>query len=153
MLVKGVSPERAAFFGSLFYTGITAGRALSGLLTIKFSNSQMVKLGSALIALGIVFMLLPFGNTVCLAGFVLIGFGCAPIYPCILHSTPTLFGEDASRSLIGLQMACSSAGACVMAPVFGVIANRVNASLMPWYLLIILAVMVFMHLRVERKRA
>ncbi len=153
VLVRGLTPERAAFFGSLFYTGITLGRALSGFMTIKFSNARMIVLGSAVIATGVLCMLLPFGSVVSLVGFVLIGFGCAPIYPCILHSTPSLFGEEASRSLIGIQMAFASAGSCIMPPLFGLMAKRITAALMPWYLLLILAVMLFMHRAVMKIRA
>ena len=144
-LHKGVSPETAAGFASMFFLGITAGRALSGFLTMRLSDVQMVRLGQGLIGGGIVIMLLPLGAAASLAGFVIIGLGCAPVYPCIIHSTPAHFGADKSQAIIGIQMACAYVGTCLMPPLFGLIANHISVALLPWYLIAILALMVVMH--------
>ena len=101
-LHKGLSEETAAFFASLFFIGITAGRGLNGFLTIKFSDNNLIRGGQCIIALGIAALLLPFGDLFSLAGLVLIGLGCAPIYPCIIHSTPIHFGPERSQALIGV---------------------------------------------------
>ena len=144
-LHKGVSPETAAGFASMFFLGITAGRALSGFLTMRLSDVQMVRLGQGLIGGGIVIMLLPLGAAASLAGFVIIGLGCAPVYPCIIHSTPAHFGADKSQAIIGIQMACAYVGTCLMPPLFGLIANHISVALLPWYLIAILALMIVMH--------
>ena len=144
-LHKGVSPETAAGFASMFFLGITAGRALSGFLTMRLSDVQMIRLGQGLIGGGIVIMLLPLGAAASLAGFVIIGLGCAPVYPCIIHSTPAHFGADKSQAIIGIQMACAYVGTCLMPPLFGLIANHIGVSLLPWYLIAILALMIVMH--------
>ena len=144
-LHKGVSPETAAGFASMFFLGITAGRALSGFLTMRLSDVQMVRLGQGLIGGGIVIMLLPLGAAASLAGFVIIGLGCAPVYPCIIHSTPAHFGADKSQAIIGIQMACAYVGTCLMPPLFGLIANHISVALLPWYLIVILALMIVMH--------
>ena len=75
---------------ALFFIGITVGRALSGFITMKLSDPQMIRMGQAIILAGILIMLLPvgFGSQ---AGLLMIGLGCAPIYPCIIHSTPDHF--------------------------------------------------------------
>lgn len=145
VLRKDVAPETAASFASLFYIGITVGRALSGFLTMKLSDGQMVRLGQGMIALGLAAFLLPLGEYAALAGLILIGLGCAPIYPCIIHSTPEHFGAEKSQIIIGVQMASAYVGNCLMPPLFGLIANHITASLFPFYLLAILALMVFMH--------
>ena len=144
-LHKGVDAELAASFGSLFFIGITIGRALSGFLTVRFSDVQMVRTGLKVIALGILAMVLPAGTTLSLAGLVLIGLGCAPIYPCIIHSTPTHFGAQRSQALIGVQMASAYVGTCLMPPLFGLIAKHLSVSLFPGYLLAILALMALTH--------
>ena len=144
-LHKGVSPETAAGFASMFFLGITAGRALSGFLTMRLSDVQMIRLGQGLIGGGIVILLLPLGAAASLAGFVIIGLGCAPVYPCIIHSTPAHFGVDKSQAIIGIQMACAYVGTCLMPPLFGLIANHIGVSLLPWYLIAILALMIVMH--------
>ncbi len=152
-LQRGLSAEQAASFASMFFLGITAGRALSGFLTIRFNDRQMVRLGQALIALGCVVVLLPVSSEFALAGLILIGLGCAPIYPCMLHATPEQFGADRSQAIIGVEMASAYIGTCLMPPIFGGIASLVGIGLLPVYLLVILALMVWMFgkLKGERK--
>lgn len=140
-----IHPETAAAWSSLFYLGITSGRFISGFVTFKLNDTQMIRLGFAILALGVALVLLPLGIDFTLAGLVLIGLGCAPIYPCIIHSTPEHFGIENSQAMVGVQMASAYLGNCVMPPLFGLIANHVNIGLFPVYLLLILAVMVGMH--------
>lgn len=149
-LYKGVSAERAASFASMFYIGITVGRALSGFVTMKFNDTQMVRLGQCLIALGIVTMLIPGAKQVSLAGLIMIGLGCAPIYPCIIHSTPDRFGADKSQAIIGVEMASAYVGTCIMPPVFGLMASVTGTGLLPSYLLVILIMMSVVFMRLTR---
>lgn len=90
-------------------------------------------------------MLLPVGETISLIGFIVVGLGCAPIYPCVIHSTPEHFGADKSQAIIGIQMASAYVGSCLMPPIFGLIASHITVSLLPFYLLVILGLMVLMH--------
>ena len=152
-LYRGVSAETAARFASLFYIGITAGRAVSGFLTMKLNDTGMTRLGQGLIGLGIFILLLPFGQQLSLLGFIVIGLGCAPIYPCIIHSTPAHFGADKSQAIIGVQMASAYVGSCLMPPVFGLIANSLTISLLPVFLIIILVLMIIMHEALEKRTA
>ena len=144
-LYKGVPVETAASFGAMFFIGITAGRAISGFLTIKLTDLKMIRLGQALILAGIVIMFLPLNAYTTLAGLIMIGLGCAPIYPCIIHSTPAHFGEDKSQAVIGVQMAFAYTGTLCMPPLFGIIANTITVALLPVYLIILLVLMVVMH--------
>ena len=150
-LYKGISAETAATFASMFYIGITIGRALCGFVTMKLNDVQMIRLGQVLIAVGILIMFLPFGQTLSLVGLIVIGLGCAPIYPCIIHSTPTHFGADKSQAIIGIQMASAYVGTLLMPPVFGLIANHITVALLPVYLFIILILMFVMHEALTKK--
>lgn len=152
-LHKGVSSETAAIFASLFYIGITVGRAISGFITMKLNDTQMVRLGQSIIVLGIRAMVLPGSNVLALAGLILIGLGCAPIYPCVIHSTPAHFGADKSQAIIGVQMAFAYIGILAMPPLFGVLASRISVALLPCYLFAILVVMVIMHELLTKKTA
>lgn len=141
--------ETAAGWSSLFYLGITAGRFVSGFITMKLNDKQMINLGFVILALGVV--LVPLGSTFSLAGLLLIGLGCAPIYPCIIHSTPEHFGTHNSQAMVGVQMASAYLGNCIMPPLFGLVANHIDIGLLPVYLLVILAVMVIMYRRTCQK--
>lgn len=150
-LYKGVPADTAAFFASMFFIGITVGRAVNGFLTMKLSDTQLIRLGEGIILVGIAAMLLPMGETVSILGLILVGLGCAPIYPCIIHSTPAHFGEERSQALIGVQMASAYVGICLMPPLFGLIANHITVALLPVFLLVILVLMAVMHERLIRK--
>ena len=150
-LYKGVPVETAASFGAMFFIGITVGRAISGFLTIKLTDIKMIRFGQALILVGIVILFLPLNAYASLAGLIMIGLGCAPIYPCIIHSTPSHFGEDKSQAVIGVQMAFAYTGTLCMPPLFGIIANTITVALLPVYLIILLVLMVVMHEALLRK--
>lgn len=150
VLNRGLSEEAAAGFGSLFLIGITAGRALNGFLTFKLSDETLIRLGQGIMLLGIAIMLLPLSAWSALAGLLLIGLGCAPIYPCVIHSTPAHFGEEKSQALIGVQMASAYVGVCVMPPLFGILADHIDVALLPWYLGAITLTMTYMCERLNR---
>lgn len=153
VLNRAIAAETAASWASLFFLGITAGRAASGFLTMRFDDVQMVRMGQGIIAAGILALMLPIGGRAALLSLLLIGAGCAPIYPCIIHATPANFGADKSQAIIGVQMASAYVGTCLMPPLFGLIANHISISLFPYYLLFILALMVIMHERMQKRSA
>lgn len=143
-LYKGVSKDKAASYAAMFFVGITVGRAASGFITMKLKDAQMVRLGQVLILVGVLVMFIPGNAEITLFGLILIGLGCAPIYPCIIHSTPAHFGEDKSQAIIGAQMAFAYMGTLLMPPLFGVIANKITVALLPVYLLVLLILMLIM---------
>ena len=145
VLYHHLDAETAASFASLFYIGITVGRGINGFIALKLNDTQMIRMGQTIIAVGIALLLLPFGETTALIGLVTVGLGCAPVYPCVIHSTPAHFGADKSQAIIGVQMACAYVGSLAMPPIFGLIANHISAALFPVYLLVILALMFVMH--------
>jgi fucose permease len=148
---NGLDEETAASLASLFMLGLTFGRFLNGFLTYKINDTNLIRLGQGFIGLGIVAMMLPLGELATMTGLTLMGLGCAPIYPCIIHSTPEHFGEENSQALIGVQMASAYVGICAMPPMFGLLANHIGAFLLPWYTGAILALMAVMCERLDRK--
>ena len=152
-LVRGIDAETAARWASLFYVGITIGRGVCGFLTMKISDQNMIRLGQALIAAGVVLILAPLGQGTLFAGLITVGLGCAPIYPSIIHETPVNFGRDVSMSMTGLQMATAYVGSCLMPPLFGLLAQYVTPTLYPWFLAVILALMFAMAESLHRRTA
>ncbi len=147
----GMGEEEAAGLAGLFFIGITLGRAANGFLTYKLNDTNLIRIGQGIIVAGVVLMALPLGKYGAVAGLLLAGLGCAPIYPCIIHSTPEHFGAENSQAIIGVQMAAAYVGNLVMPPLFGVLANHVSVSLMPAYLGIITLVMIIMCEKLNRK--
>lgn len=150
VLARNVSPELAARFASFFYIGITVGRGICGFITFKLNDKQMVRLGLFIILIGVILIFLPNQN-LSLAGLIIIGLGCAPVYPSMIHSTPLRFGADKSQAVIGMQMATAYIGTTLMPPIYGLFANFVNANILPFYLGAILILMFVMHEICEKK--
>ena len=145
------SPEAAAGFASMFYIGVTLGRFINGFLAMKLSDKFLIRMGTGVIAVGIVFLFIPLHFAFALIGFIVIGLGCAPIYPCIIHMTPDVFGKDKSQAMIGVQMAFAYVGILAMPPLFGVIAQSISISLLPIFLAIFLILIFAMHELVLKK--
>lgn len=150
VLNRGIDAETAAKWASLFYFGITAGRFLCGFVSDRAGDRRMVRWGQIAAGLGVLLVLLPLGNAVLFAGLILIGIGCAPIFPSLLHETPVNFGSENSQSIMGLQMASAYVGTTFMPPLFGLLAEKVSIRLYPVFLLVFVLLMTAMVERVNR---
>jgi len=145
VLDRGIGVEAAARWASLFYLGITIGRFLNGFVADRAGNRTMIRIGLGIISLGLLAVILPLKSSgLTLAGLLLIGLGCAPIYPCIIHETPRNFGAENSQAIIGIQMASAYTGSTFMPPVFGFLADRLSIGFYPVYLILFLIMMVVM---------
>lgn len=147
---KGVSAEKAAGWGAIFFLGITIGRFISGFLTAKFNDKQMVRIGIVILSAGIVTLILPFGNIGAVIGLFLIGIGCAPVYPCLIHSTPERFGAEKSQAVIGIQMASAYVGSTFMPPLFGLISDVVSIATLPLFIGLLLVLMFLLSERLNK---
>lgn len=149
-LHAGFTADEAASLGSLFFLGITFGRAISGFITMKLNDTSMVRLGFIITAAGIILLCIPFCHLGAIVGVLLVGLGCAPIYPCMMHATPQHFGAVNSQALMGIQTASAYVGTALMPPLFGLIANHISISLMGLYLLAMLLFMIISHQKLTR---
>jgi fucose permease len=142
--IRGVAPELAASFASLFFIGLTFGRFVGGFMMNKVTPRSMIRLGACIIFLGIILVFIPVNLTLLsLIGFVVIGLGCAPIYPCIINSTPTNFGAENSGAIIGIQMASAYVGTTVAPPLFAVLGRWISLHILPIYLAVFAIIMIF----------
>ena len=148
---KKITAETAAAFASFFFIGITVGRFISGIISNKISDKKLIQIGTGIIILGIIFISIPVKiSTPSLLGFVIMGLGCAPIYPAIIHSTPKNFGKENSQSIIGIQMASAYVGSTFIPPIFGLIANYININLLSIFLMFFVVLMFIMTQKVNK---
>ena len=157
---RGLSSHTAASFVGLFYIGITAGRFLSGFITDKFGDKKMIRLGICGILIGVVFLMIPANQLFPgykmlkemfpLIGLGFVGFGCAPIYPSVIHATPDNFGKENSQAIIGIQMAFAYMGVIIMPALFGIISQYITIALFPMYILLITLVMFMMSEKMNK---
>jgi len=142
---RGINTETAARYASLFFIGITVGRFLCGIISDKIGDRNMIRIGIGIIFTGIAALLIPLkADWLCLNGLVIIGLGCAPVYPAIIHATPSNFGKENSQAVIGAQMASAYVGSTFIPPLFGIIISVMDIGLLPVFLLIFAALVLFM---------
>ncbi|MCR5267730.1 MAG: MFS transporter [Lachnospiraceae bacterium] len=143
--VRNVDTTTAARFASLFFIGITVGRFLNGFVADRFGDRKMIRIGIVITIIGNVMVLLPVPvKIVALIGLIVIGLGCAPIYPCVIHATPANFGRENSQAIVGIQMASAYLGSTLMPPLFGLIAQYVSLALYPYYMMLFSLLMLIM---------
>ncbi len=134
--VLDFTADRAALWVSLYYGGITAGRFLSGLFAIKFNNRVLLKTGAIIILSGTTLLAASLINAMpewtALAGFIIIGLGCAPMFPGMLHETPVRFGKKHAQTLMGIQMAVAYTSVTLLPPFFGWTATLFSTALLPF---------------------
>jgi fucose permease len=147
---KGFAADEAARLVSLYYLGITAGRLFSGFLTKYFSNRQLVNLGQVVIAIGLGLLFMPY-DVMLLPGFLIVGLGCAPIFPSLLHETPVNFGEKHSQKIMGMQMASAYVGITLMPFLFGKITTLTGYSSLVYFLGIFLLLMALLTKALNQK--
>ncbi|MDK8643623.1 MFS transporter [Niallia taxi] len=139
--VKGLSAAAAAQWVSLYYAGITVGRFITGFITFKMTNRAFIRSGQLIAAVGAIILFLPLPSIFSLVGFIIIGLGLAPIFPCMLHETPTHFGKKHSQSIMGYQMAVAYTGTTFLPPMLGFISSYFTIGIFPVCILIFAAAM------------
>jgi fucose permease len=130
------SPENAAGWVSLFFLGITVGRAISGFVSIKLTNEILIRSGIIILTFGLIIMSLPLPKVFALVSIFIVGLGLAPIFPSMLHQTPVYFGKKHAQAAMGLQMAFAYTGATFMPPILGQIFSHTTFKIMPYTLLV-----------------
>ncbi len=149
---RGVTVALATKFASLFYLGITFGRFLCGFIADKFGDKSLIRYGIFVIFFGLLLLVAPVDIEIFpLAGLIIIGLGCAPIYPSIIHSTPTNFGAENSQAIIGVQMASAYTGATFAPPILGFLTNFVSIGIYPYFLLLFAVLMLVMTEMLNKK--
>lgn len=150
---KGFSTAEAASLSSLFYIGITAGRFISGPLSLKIKENNMIRIGESILLIAIILFLISSNSTndysksLALAGICLVGLGCAPIYPAIIRLTPYRFSIAGSQKAMSLEVAIAYVGNLVMPFLLGQVAKSMNDNylILPYAILIFIVLMITFH--------
>ena len=154
-----IDAKLAASLVALFYFGITFGRFLAGIFSAKWTDEEMILGGISILFGGILLLFLAayfserrvfgieFRQLIIILSLLLMGLGCAPIYPAIIHSTPRNFGAENTSALIGKQMAAAYIGSLSLPPLFGVLAKGFGTGLFPFYAVCLAFCMVYMYKR------
>jgi len=152
VMVKGIDVANAALYSTLLYVGITSGRLISGFLSLKVNEKTIIFTGISLIPVGLLIIILPFTAKIMPAiGLLVVGMGCAPIYPGLMHQTPITFGKDKSQALTGIEMAAAYLGNTISPAIFGFIGRGISFKLLPYYAILFFVIHLSMVLMILKK--
>jgi len=149
VLVRGIGEVEAAIYGSLFCIGLTLGRFVAGFMAIRMIPKRLVRLGAALMLAGFALMLVPV-NALIIAGVVLVGLGCAPVYPNVVQDTPVNYGAENSQAVIGVQMAFAYVGSMFMPTAFACVAEVTGFGILPVFGLLVTGTMFVLFNKMKR---
>lgn len=140
---RGLSADKAAQMVSLYYGGIMLGRFISGIVSLKVNDRNLIRGGVGLLLFGVIMLAIP--NTITLyIGMVAIGVGCGPIFPSTLHAVPERFGKELSTHITGYHMGGAYAIGFVMQVVFGYVATATTFAITPYVLIAFVALTILM---------
>ncbi|MBR5312742.1 MAG: MFS transporter [Clostridia bacterium] len=147
---RGMDAEPAARYASLYCLGMTVGRFANGFIADRVGDRRLIRIGIAVMLAGMCMVMIPTSDMFALVGLVVIGIGCAPVYPSIIHATPDNFGRENSQAIVGIQMASAYVGTTTIPPVFGLIANYIHIALYPYFMALFALLMLVMTERLNR---
>ncbi len=150
-LIEGLHfPQgKAGIIVSIFYLSITLGRFINGIISESFTTKNIIRYGIILMILGLIVLNLQI-NSIIILGIALVGLGCAPIFPSMIHQTPKLFGSNNSEEITGYQVGMAYLAGLVITPLIGLIANRLFIQIIP-ILYIIFAILLLVVTEVLNK--
>ena len=131
LIARGFKPEIGAICVSLLFASVMVGRIISGFFAIKFTDHRLIYAGIFVVIAGCFVLSMPLPLWVMPVCICLLGLGCAPVYPSLIHATPARFGETVSSQAISIQLAGSYVGSILMPPAFGLIATKFSVHLWP----------------------
>lgn len=132
--IRQIAPAEAAGWVSTYFAGITVGRLITGFITMRVSSRLLIRYGQLIVLIGTLLFLLPLPTFFTISGYILIGFGLAPIFPCMLHETPARFGRARSQKIMGYQMAAAYTGSTLLPPALGWIAGQTSIIILPFFI-------------------
>ena len=133
--VFSVDAATASRWVSFYFGGIMAGRMASGFLSMRVSDNNLIRFGIGLSFVGMLILILRLSFSP-FVGFLLIGLGFAPVFPCIVHLVPRRFGEEFSADYTGYTMGGGYAVGYLSSLIFGFAAGHAGFALMPVVLMI-----------------
>lgn len=151
--IKHLSPADAAGWVSLFYAGITVGRLVSGFISFKVANKVLIRWSQIIVLSGTLLFMLPLPAFISLAGFLIVGLGCAPIFPSMIHETPVRFGQEQSQKIIGYQMASAYTGSTLLPPFLGFLAAQTSIIIFPMFVAVCAVLMLICSERINTMMA
>ena len=150
--VKSLSAVTASFIISVFFASLTAGRIISGFITFWLTNQKLLIVSQIILLIGVFTVAIGRGSLL-YGGFVLIGLGCAAIFPTMIHETPRRFGKRDSGAIIGYQVAAGYAGITVLPPLVGLLFQGFSMKLLPVFLVVFVLILLGATIFIEKERA
>jgi MFS family permease len=121
---RSLSLSQAGLWVSFYFGALTVGRFVVGLIAQRAGNRLLVRLGGLLALSGATLFAIPqLPAWLWLTGLMLMGAGCAPIFPSMMHETARRFSPDNMGKVMARQTSLSYIGASCTPAAFGLLAS------------------------------
>lgn len=137
-----IDNDIASKYLSLFYIAISLGRVISGLLSIKIKDKNLIRIGEGILLIGIILLTFKFNFVFMPIALFIIGLGCGPIYPSIVHSTVDKFTSKYASAVMSIQIGFAYMANISVAPLFGILGNATTFLILPYIMLIFFVILV-----------
>jgi fucose permease len=142
---RGLSMERAGIGVSLFWTGLTVGRVLFGLVVDRSSLPTFLRGALLLVVIGAGLICGSTAPYSAVIGFALLGLGAGPVFPSLMSDTPRRVGSTHATNAIGFQVAAAALGQASLPALVGYLARAHGLGIVAWSLLTAAIAVVVLH--------
>ena len=143
--VRGISPEVAGLWISIYWGSLTAGRLLIGFVSDRIGGTRLMRLCFLGMLCGSVLISLQGSSALGFLGLAVVGFACAPIFPALIALTPKRVGALHAPNAIGFELAAAAMGGAVLPGLTGVLAENLGLEVVGPVLVVSVVVIYGLH--------
>ncbi|MCC7451062.1 MAG: MFS transporter, partial [Anaerolineae bacterium] len=148
---RGMAPEVAGPWVSVYWGTFTGGRVLFGIIANRFPVDRVLRLCMlGMIISAVLFWWNPV-NAVGLLGLIIIGFVQAPVFPLMMTDTARRIGAEHAENTISMQMGAVGIGAALLPGLIGTVGKNFGLETMT-VVFLIMAIVVFSCYEITRTR-
>ena len=138
----GLLPSVSGYIVASYYASIMSGRFLSGFISNRLGNRNMIRLGLILSGIGSLLLILFRDLNLIRLSLILIGLGFAPLYPSMMHETPKRFKSEQANVLISYQVGIAYIGGTIISTGLGYLFKPFGLSILYPIIMCFILVMV-----------
>lgn len=140
---KHMPAEQAASVMLFYYVGMALGRFLSGVIAHRLHSWKIISIGEIILGVAVLLLAIPGPAVFGSIGLFMIGFGNGPLFPNLNYLAPESFGENASQTVISLQMASAYVGILIGPLLCGLLGQFLGMFIFPIYIILAFIPMAF----------
>lgn len=127
----GLSAAEGGWWAGAYWGSLTVGRIVAGLIAGRLSAASLIRGGAWMILAGALLAASGLGTGATITGIMLVGFGCAPIFPSLISTTPARVPAAHAANAVGFQIAAATLGISLVPSAAGYLAQNQGLQIIP----------------------